>query len=250
MMTVTTFQERVEEAVPKWQRSLVYVDYRDQLDDEQVEEMIHGEWPDSLDEWISDSEWQSAHEIAKQLIADEVFTDDEYDDLMMAIIDLDDSEPWRDLARGSGMILFRFSPCEDDMAFLDEELDDPAAACEALGLAPEFVDVVRAILPEVAGYRAEGGGWFGASIVFRANAADMIEYGTHVTVSDPFVWLTNPFSGNGYGEVAKDLSIKLRKADVHVDRYAWGYGADDVFGGLILDDSDITITTEEETDGS
>lgn len=247
-MTMTehdTFRERVEAAVPTWQRDLVYVDYRDQLMDDQLEQMIHGEWPD--DDWASESRWISANELADQLISDGEFTDDERDDLVEAIQELDTSDPFAQLARNTGLVLFRFSPHEDDMAWLDEELDDPDAACEALGLAPEFRDVVAKILPEIAGYRAEGGGWFGASIVFRADAADMIAYGTHVTVKDPFVWLTNPWSGNGYGEVAEGLSITLAKADVHVDRYAWGYGAHDVFGGLLLDDSDITITTEEGT---
>lgn len=54
-----------------------------------------------------------------------------------------------------------------------------------------------------------------------------------------FLWLTNPWSGNGYGEIAEGCTATLAREDIHVDSEAWGYGADSVFGGLILPDSDI-----------
>lgn len=236
----------IEDLVPKWQRDLVYIDYRDGLTEEQVEELIHGEFPSSLDEWISEAQWDSAWEIAGELLEQNPGLSQDQADLAMEIVEIDTSDPYKDLANATGRMQFRFSPGSDDMVWLDEELDDPVAACEALGLAPEFAPTVAKILPEVAGYRAEGGGWFGATFVFDADVADMIKWGTHVTVQDPFLWFTNPMSGNGWGEVAEGCSVTLPKADVHVDRYAWGYGAADVFGGLLLDDSPIEISTKED----
>lgn len=244
-MMTKTLEERVAEAVPVYRRELVYVDYRDELTPADVEEMIHGEWPESFDDWIGEAQWRSAHELADELIAEEEFTEDERDALVETLVDMDTSEPWRDLARNTGRMLFRYSPSEDDMVWIGGDIDTAERLHAELGLAPEFLPAVQAIWPEIEGYTLSGGG-FGATFVFSADVAEMIEWGTHVTVSDPFLWLTNPWSGNGYGEVAEGCTIKLAKADVHVDRYAWGYGADTVFGGLPLPDSDIEISTEED----
>jgi hypothetical protein len=226
--------------IPTWQLDLVYVDYRDGFDAEQVEQIIHGEWPDSVDEWISECQWESASRLVDELLDGIDYDVDDWHALMERIIDLDTSSPYDDLMGNSGHMLFRYSPGEDDMAWLSEELDSPAATLEALGLDEQFLPFVTRILPEIAGYKWEGGGSFGASFVFSCSPADLIGKGERVTIHDPFLWLTNPWSGNGYGEVATGCTITLDLADIHVDKYAWGYGADNVFGGLLLPDSTIT----------
>lgn len=222
---------------------LVYVDYRDQFTPADVETMIHGDYPDHTDEWISDQQYQSAHALADELFTDADIspTDDERQSLVERILEADTSDPYRDLLRNTPYMLFRFSPTDDDMLFFDAELESPAGALTALDLPPEFLPALTEILPEIAGYRAEGGGYFGASFVFRCNPADLypLPDDARVTISDPFLWLTNPYSGNGYGVVAEGCTITLPLSEIHVDSQAWGYGADDVFGGLILPDSTI-----------
>lgn len=236
-----------DEVLPAWRRDLVYVNHDDQFSPEQIEELLRGGFCDHTDEWISDRQWESARELAHELLAEDgPLAGHDPEDLIHEIVERDTSEPYRDLLRNTSAMLFRYSPTEDDMVFLDEELDDPAATRTALGLWRDFQPFVAEILPEIAGYRAEGGGWFGATFVFRAAPGDLVwkfHEDDFVTVSDPFLWLTNPWSGNGYGVVATGCKARLRFGDIHVDRFEWGYGADDVFGGLILDDSTIEEAT-------
>lgn len=226
--------------IPRWATDLVYVDYRDGFSPEDVEKLIHGDYPDHTDEWISEAQWTSACQLADELLADIEHTDEDRDVLVERIQELDTSNPYRDLMRNTGMMLFRVTPDEDDMVWLCDELDDPPAALEALGLADEFLPFVTEILPEIAGYRCEGGGYFGATFVFSCNPSDLWTGADEVTVTDPFLWLTNPWAGNGYGAVAEGCTVTLKLADIHVDKCAWGYGADDVFGGLCLPDSTVT----------
>jgi hypothetical protein len=234
--------------IPTYQRELVYVDYRDSFCPEDVEKIIHGDYSDQTDEWINEMQWTSANELADQLLADNELehSDEDREALVERIMELDTSNPYKDLMRNTGHMLFRYSPSEDDMVWLSDELDSPEATLEALGLPAEFLPTVTEILPEIAGYKWEGGGCFGATFVFSCNPADLWTGAEEIIVSDPFLWLTNPWSGNGYGEVAEGCTVTLKMADVHVDKCAWGYGADNVFGGLLLPDSTITPITEKE----
>lgn len=233
---------------PASQRDLVYVDYRDKFDADDVEKLMRGDYPEHTDEWISDAQWTSAREVAEELTKVGGWLEGmDPDDLLEAIVERDTSTPYEDLLRNSDHMLFRYSPHEDDMAFLNEELDDPRAVCELLSLGEEFIPVVEKILPEIQGYQAEGGGYFGATIVFRAHPHDVwVASGDdEIEVTDPFVWLTNPWSGNGCGEVARGCTVRLPYKDVHTDKAAWGYGADSVFGGLSLNDSKVTKIEKE-----
>lgn len=232
----------IADLVPEHERDLVYIDYRDELSPEQVEEIIHEGWSESVDEWASDAAHRAAWELAGEVLERNPGLLMDRDDLTEEIRELDTSNPTKDLLGNTGMTLFRYSPGEDDdgAAHLDFELEDPIMACEALGLGPAFMPAVAAILPEIEGYRAEGGGWFTATFVFSANPADLIGKGERVTIHDPFLWLCNPWAGNGWGEVAEGCTITLPIADIHVDKFAWGYSAHDVFGGLALPDSTIT----------
>lgn len=230
--------------IPLYQRDLVYVSQGDGLSKEDVEAVIHEGRSESVDEWISDAQWESARQMADELLEDVEHTDDEHSELMYRIVESDTSTPYEDLLRGTGHMLFRCSPDEDDMAWLSDELDSPEATLEALGLGAEFLPVVTEILPEIAGYKWEGGGCFGATFVFSCSPADLWLH-QRVTITDPFLWLTNPWSGNGYGVVAKGCTITRDLADIHVDSQAWGYGADAVFGGLLVDDSEITEVSDE-----
>ena len=247
-------------ALPEYRRQLVYVDYRDCFDPSQIEELLRGEWPEHTDEWISDAQFESATELADELFK-EMCSPEEFDalrhdwehhcderqNLIDAFMENDTSDPYRDLMRNTGTMLFRYSPPEDDMVWLGDVIDTAETLHSELGLPAEFLPTVRTIWPEIEGYTVSGGA-FGASIVFSASPADLwqIPIDATIQVSDPFLWLCNPWQGNGYGEVAEGVTVTLNMADVHTDKAAWGYGADDVFGGLCLDDSTITETAKED----
>lgn len=241
---MTTDQHvEITDLVPEWQRDLVYVDYQDGLTPEQVEEILHEGWSTEVDEWISDRQWDGAWELAGELLERNPGLLQERHDLADEIREIDTSNPYRDLMSNTGSMLFRVSQDEDDMVFLCDELESPADTLEALGLDPAFLPYVTEILPEIAGYKWEGGAHFGATFVFSANPSDLAWH-RRVRITDPFLWLCNPWSGNGYGVVAEGCTITLDMEDIHVDKMAWGYSADDVFGGLVLPDS---TTTPEET---
>ena len=263
-MTKLLMQEVVDridlDKEPKYRFDLVYVDYRDSFDPEQVEELLRGGYSDHTDEWISEAQWTSACEVADELFKEACGESEEYDDdyddlkdewsysderqeLIDSIMERDISTPYQDLLRHTGHMLFRVQPSEDEMVWLDpHDLECPGHTLDALKLGPEWLPAVTEILPEIAGYAAEGGGHFMAVLVFSANPGDLwnLPEGAQVMVTEPFLWLTNPWSGNGYGVVAEGVTATVKVEDIHTDKAAWGYGADDVFGGLCLDDSTIT----------
>lgn len=235
---MTDEKVNIEDLVPVWQRDLVYIDYRDGLSPEQVEEIIHEGWSESVDECISEAQWSGAWEVAGDLLEHNPGLLTDQADLAGEICEIDTSNPYRDLMQASGHMLFRHSPSEDDMVWIGDIINTAEALHAQLGLGDEFLPTVRTIWPEIEGYTISGGG-FGASIVFSCDPSDLMGK-QRVTISDPFLWLTNPWSGNGYGEVAEGCTVTLDVADIHVDKFEWGYGANDVFGGLCLSDSTIT----------
>lgn len=234
----------IADLIPEYERHLVYIDYRDQLTDEQVEEVIHDGWSESLDEWVSDVQWGAAWELAGELLERNPGLLYGRSDLAEEICEIDTSNPASDLASNTGMMLFRYSPSEDDMVWVGADTTAESLHAE-LGLADEFLPVLRdEIWPEIEGYTVSGGG-FGATFLFSANPADVVKAlnegeDGRVVVHDPFLWLCNPWAGNGWGEVATGCTVTLERSQVHVDQCAWGYSAHDVFGGLALPDSTIT----------
>lgn len=261
LRTVAEIYDAIDVAeIKPYRLDLTYIDYRDGLRPEQVEEVLRQGWSEDVEEWTGGAQWDGACDLADELFREEA-TDSEFEaleeqwtesdertDLIVTLQEMDRSDPYGDLLRNSGQMLFRVSPDEDQMPFLSDELSEPFLACEALGLGPEFLEAVTEIVPEIEGYRAEGGAHFGATWVFSANPNDLRLFpeGSRVDVTDPFLWLCNPWAGNGYGVQVKGVTVALNFDDIHVDSKAWGYSADETFGGLLLDDSTITLHEEED----
>lgn len=253
MRTITEIAESIDiSKLSKYQLDLVYVDYRDRFDPDQIEALLRGDWPPYTDEWISDRQWESACDLADELFKDECDDDDEFDELdwrpsderqslIYEIMEADTSNPYEDLMRNTGQMLFRVSPDEDSMVWVGDIINTPEVLHAELKLAPELLPTVQAIWPEIEGYTVSGGS-FGATIMFSANPADLwlVPSDATIAVTDPYLWICNPWQGNGWGEVATGVTVTIRMEDVHTDKAAWGYSADDVFGGLSLDDSTIT----------
>lgn len=246
--------------IPEYRRQLVHVAYDDSFNDSDIDAILRDGYSEHTDEWISDRQWEAACDLADELFKDECadaelhddlvgdwLASSEREDLIHTLQELDTSRPYDDLLRNTSPVLFRVQQDEDDMVFLDADTLNAGsfAVMNALGLGPSWHYAIREILPEIAGYAAGGGDHFGVAIVFRANPGVLwnVPDDAHVTVSDPFIWLTNPWAGNGYGVVAKAMTVTLKRSEIHTDKAAWGYGADDVFGGLYIDESDITVDT-------
>lgn len=226
----------ITDLVPAWQRDLVYVDYRDELSPEQVERILRDGYDEHVDEWVSEAQWRAACELAAELKETNPGLLADIDDLMEEILDIDTSDSYRDLLRNTGRMLFRYSPPEDDMVWIGGNDWTAGRIAYELGLPLEFLPTVTEIWPEIEGYTISGGA-FGASIVFSADPSDLLGK-QRVVVHDPFLWLCNPWAGNGYGEVAEGCTVALDVEHIHVDKFAWGYSANDVFG-LYLPDSKV-----------
>lgn len=61
-------------------------------------------------------------------------------------------------------------------------------------------------------------------------------------LTSPTIILGNPFTGAYSDAVFEDCSIIVKRSDLKTDKSAFGYGADEVFGGYSLKDSTATIT--------
>jgi hypothetical protein len=254
MRTIEQIAQTIDiSKLPDYRRQLVYVDYRDRFDESSIEKLLRGEYPDDTDGWISDRQWESACDLADELFReacsgsefgeheDEWGPSNERYALIDELREIDTSTPYRDLMSNTGVMLFRCSPPEDDMVWLGDIIDTAEKLHAELGLADELLPTVRTIWPEIEGYTLSGGA-FGASIVFSANPGDLwVGEGAMVEITDPFLWLCNPWAGNGYGEVAEGVTVALNINDIHTDKAEWGYSADETFGGLCLPDSTITI---------
>lgn len=240
---------------------LVYVHQSDELSDEQIDEVLQDGWSESVDEWASGEAWVNACDIADDEfgIALRRFDLEDHDfdclerewqpsDDRLSIIDTimerDRSNPTYDLARRTTcMFRGRWYEPDSDRAWVDAETLDADDAAERLlmqsDLPLEFLPYIREIVPEISGYACEGGGYFDVQFVWRCSVADMLGDGKTIKVSDPFIWFTNPYAGNGYGVVAEGCWIHLKADRVATDRGQHGYSADQVFGGLLLSHSDV-----------
>src|SRR5678815_3825438 len=100
---------------PTWQLDLVYVDYRDELDEEQVAMLVRGDWEAidaSMDDWVSEAQHEGARALLEDIVGDlddwdesirqDWLYTDEASEAMFEIMERDTSTPLKDLASHSG----------------------------------------------------------------------------------------------------------------------------------------------------
>ena len=249
----TETEQAIAEAVraeiattPAYRFDLVYVDYRDGLEQEQVDAIARGDWEAldaSLDEWVNDAQFEGACGLLEELVGYVEDVDDGWDrsiledwlhtteasEIRLEIMERDTSTPLEDLAAHSGNVLLRVTAVDEDDAWQWEPIE-PVDLLERLGLPlseknlSEAADCIANASPE---YGVCMGYWLIG--VYVRDLLPLMSYEGKLRVTDPGFWLGNPFAGSGYtanfeGEVIID------RADLRTDHDAFGYGWEDVVG--------------------
>jgi hypothetical protein len=225
---------------------LVYVDYRDQLTDEQVAWLAAKDWESldaSMDEWLDDVRYESAdyhrtevmdeteaewaeahgHEIAEAVRS--AFRDtDLHDELRYAIEDRDRSNPLRDLAGNTPRVLMRQVLGEARLTS-EDDIEDLILADLGVPDIEHNREAIRNTLPEC-------GEWVQAMIVCAVDPSDLYNTMTakEVEVIDPYLYLGNPYMGDGYCEEQLHAAIRLDRDSLTTDKSAFGYGWEEIAG--------------------
>lgn len=129
---IKNLKRKVLALLPK-RISLVYVDYRDEISDydainEAIQSNDYMPLYDQVDEWISDSQWDSIDYYKKETLLPEIMNEfdmdeteaeeviEKYDDYIRdRLYDADDSTPIDDLLRNTGEITMFYDTGEDDL---------------------------------------------------------------------------------------------------------------------------------------
>lgn len=242
---------------------LIYVDYRDQLSDDQVAFIVSGD-TDKL--WESTWEWESdsSHE-GTQYVIKEIFenlddderdaldhydlTDELTDDLENAIRERESGDWIKQLIGHTPDVLIRVTLLDEDDCFSFEEV-----AVDAFLTKTGFADTPknREAAAEVIANACPEFGVGMVSVLASVGVDDIwaMPYDTkQVEITNPHLWLGNPFAGSGYAAEFEGTVIVARE-DLRTDKDAFGYGWQDVISGDYQTDSSIRAiepTTETET---
>lgn len=235
---------------------LVYVDYRDQLTDKQVAMLVRkdldGFW-ESTAEFEADSQYDSIKEIieaAGREVIDlwEGEDDEDYSHLMAELEGGDewerireeiqdrDTSRWADqLASQTGTVLLRIPvpQLDEDHAIFHEEI---GAADLMAKLDIPSTDTHRQVIEDLLAnadpeYSLLMGYW-----VVGISVADIYRlegYSEYVAISNPHLFLGNPFAGSGYlSEDSLSMEIRVKREDLRTDEDAFGYSIEKIYGGV------------------
>jgi hypothetical protein len=231
--------------------SLAYVDYRDELDADQVAQILSGHW-DSVAERMwegwADQRWTSTMEIMKEVCADLADDDnpdplsilrrddDCYDALRWAIEERDDSDIMRDLIRNTPRMLFRYSLNLDVGSLYDgnDETEEAKAIAEAAGIDYE---TNRAALATILG-NSSGGSlyvlWYGdaQTLVDPTLSVEWRDETFTIAWENPSLLVLNGWEGSGYAEsIVGTVTVPFDPKALRVDSASGGgYGWNDVAG--------------------
>jgi hypothetical protein len=250
---------------------LVYVSQGDKLMDEQVESVVTGDLEaleESLDEFVGEQTWINSREVADDVAStvldrwtresesdddDEVIEElrfaweasDERDEVAEIVQEHDTSQPLRDLARGTGLVLLRIDADNGEDSDFRYDGDDAAEQLlTRLGFeqTPENLKNAWEI---VANCCTEVGYLQYLVAVDVESLLDLPEKGK-VTFTDPNVYLTNPFAGAGWADKLYG-TVTVDRADLRTDKGAFGYGWQEVTGGVTLSyyESEMTVVAED-----
>lgn len=235
--------------------SLVYVDYRDELSDEQVAAIVAGDrdtlW-DSLADWEGES---TAHGLRYALdeLADDVLrkwsdVDDDLLDALRASFRHSDEEEsvadvlreredgawFRQMARQTGDVLLRVGiPTMDEDAGLSYRKTTPKRTLKLAGL-PATAENLSTIGDVLANHEPEMNVTLGYWIV-GVNVAELLDLPDDgkVTITDPHLYLGNPFAGSGYiSDEPMRGTVTVAREDLRTDKAQFGYSVSDIYGGL------------------
>ena len=236
--------DRIIKTATRVDTDLIYVDYRDELPDEQVKAMIVDPFGWELDEsylvWESKACWEGANYSAEEMMRyydprdeeEQATIEEEWEDIVDGVRDWllvnDTSSPFLELARQTPDATVMIPLIDEDNA---EWGDDRKASqlLSVLGTTDEsYYNKARDLIanaPTDLGM---------AYIVARVRVADLVEGvnpGDTLTVNDPTVVYGNPFTGGVYAEDFTGHVFTTPVESILPDG-AWGYPVEEVWGGF------------------
>lgn len=237
--------------------TLVYVEYRDELSDDQKAALVAGDMEGVFcdpffEEWENNAQYESVKtiivEAAQQIIRD--WENEDLDDHSTAYFELegspelwerledeirerDDSDHITQLVNQSGATLLRINVLDEDHAFSFRDVA-PEEVLEAVGLEAtaqnlhEMRDTLAECSPE---FSVLLGYW-----IVGAELSDLyaLPYNCReVVIENPYLYLGNPFAGSGYiSDNPFFGDVRVLREDLRTDKAAFGYSVNEVFGGL------------------
>ncbi|MBQ1048466.1 hypothetical protein KBX50_08305 [Micromonospora sp. C51] len=218
--TVAALNERYE---------LVYVDYRDQLSDRDVQDLLNGDADtvyDRFDEgWLSENRSHGATYEVEQITTEEernlLEEHGRLDDLRLEIENRDESDPVRDMWRNTPHTLMTVKLDHDVPDYTlrpDDEFDEILA--EIANAAGIDLDGNRDALTDLLANASYGGQLL---LIWHGDAEDAIG-ATKATWTDPHLLILNSFNGSGFdAQVKGAVTRDLKPGDITVDKVRAGY---------------------------
>ncbi|AXH70538.1 hypothetical protein HOT75_gp152 [Gordonia phage Daredevil] len=233
---------------------LVYVDYRDELSDEQIAEYMDEGYVDSIheSEWYFDCRYDGAMSEMDDLFrVNDITVDDDvrltgaelrdidndlFDELRFAIEEHDQSDVERQLISNTPDQLFRIHLADDARTKEIIDLltdDDPTAWLEVASdvLEDGGIPVTAANMARLRDLCAEqyyyGGALVALVYLDITTARKLAEHGG--TLTRPEVWIWDGWNGAAYGDTF-DTEISVPAGRVTLDNAGGGYGIDKICG--------------------
>jgi hypothetical protein len=247
---------------------LVYVQQGDRFTTEQVSMIVRGDWESlwsSTDEWEDDQRTQAVDAIVKEALETvinrwEREDDADYSDVSDSFTESIESEQevrdsvyvrdtsnWAtELANASGTVLLRIpiEAIDEDHSYFHETVS-PADVLSRLGMtdSEHNVATIGYVLdnadPE---YSLLMGYWVVGATVSDLFALPADVPDLPVTITDPHLYLGNPFAGSGFvSEEPIRGTVTIKRSELRTDSDAFGYSLDKVYGGLNPSDFEARI---------
>lgn len=250
-MSAPTIEQLIAELRPSYE--LIYVDYRDQLSDEQVAHLVRGDF-ERLWESLEEFEWQAradgAANVARDILEDAGISPDDFQDyseLIEAIEERDSSDWVRQLARQTPDVLLRINVIDEDHAYSFEGVEPKRVLADvSLPTTNENQRIMGEMLAECS---PEFSVLFGYWIV-GADVEALYDLSSEadVEIENPYLYLGNPFAGSGFiSEEPLQGTISVKRSELRTDRDAFGYAVDEVYGGLSASSFECTLRAAERT---
>lgn len=240
---------RYVEDIKKNPPELVYVQYDDNLTDEQLQHVMDiGMDDESYADWEAEARWEGARYVMADMIEEDDrqwLTPDDLEEIEQALYEYDQSDAFTQLlrhtpARWVRILIGSVESTEYDEGATGEVM---ASICTDLNLDPSPADLEA--IDDVLANHETGGGLY---LYFRADMQAMIEdrfaHGNEVrtiTVEEPYVLIYDGFSGSGFhAQLASTVTMPYDPSAVTIDQGRGSY-SDWVCGGLYGEESDYRI---------
>jgi hypothetical protein len=206
---------------------------------------------DLLDDVIRD--WEREDDRFYRDLAEDFKLTEEWWEVVYAIEERDASDPYKQLALNTGAVLMRVGVSDEDSAYAwGSEPPTPEQVLTDVGLpvTENNIKVMNSVLAEVS-FEYSGAV---ASWLFPADPWWLYELPqepeTIIEIEHPYLWLGNPWQGDGWvNEKPFDGTVRIKRGDLRTDKDNWGYGWNDVVGGVYLgafDAAEVRVVQEKE----